>query len=143
MFITFRIRVWIVPDGLEAFEDDPDGLVASSSSSSSNGIVHEDTMEAERRLARDDPEEAEDTDDTVDMVEIGDIVEVLPLNELRPESLLLWLWFTWWLEESLAFHWISPESLRRLVYPRDGWQWSSCRSESRLTFQLLGCLAIT
>ena len=65
----------------------------SSSSSSSNGIVHELTMEADLKLALEElPDElAELTDETVDMVEIGDMVEVLPLKELRPLSLLLWL----------------------------------------------------
>jgi len=65
----------------------------SSSSSSSNGIVHELTMDADLKLARDElPDElAELTEETVDMVEIGDMVEVLPLKELNPLSLLLWL----------------------------------------------------
>jgi len=65
----------------------------SGSSSSSKGIVHEETMEAERSEARLElPElEAEETEETVDMVEIGDIVDALPLKELRPLSLLLWL----------------------------------------------------
>ena len=79
----------------------------SSSSSSSNGMVHELTMDADLKLARDElPDElAELTDETVDMVEIGDMVEVLPLKELNPLSLLLWLceaaptelWDKWWL----------------------------------------------
>ena len=34
---------------------------------------------------------AEDTEDTVDIVDMGDIVDALPLKELRPLSLLLWL----------------------------------------------------
>jgi hypothetical protein len=55
-------------------------------------MVHDETMEAERRARLELPElEVEDTEDTVDMVEMGDIVEALPLNELRPLSLLLWL----------------------------------------------------
>jgi hypothetical protein len=56
-------------------------------------MVHDETMEADRSEARLElPElEVEDTEDTVDMVEMGDIVEALPLNELRPLSLLLWL----------------------------------------------------
>ena len=76
-----------------------DWLLKSSSSSSSNGIVQEDTIEAERSEARLElPElEAEDTEETVDIVEIGDIVEARPLKELSPLSLLLWLcevaWF--------------------------------------------------
>ena len=79
----------------------------SSSSSSSNGIVHELTMEADLKLALEElPDElAELTDETVDMVEMGDMVEVLPLKELSPLSLLLWLceaaptelWDKWWL----------------------------------------------
>jgi len=66
----------------------------SSSSSSSNGIVHELTIDADRKLAREElPDElAELTDETVDIVEIGDMVEVRPLKELKPLSLLLWLW---------------------------------------------------
>ena len=71
--------------------DDRDEI--SSSSSSSNGMVHELTMDADLKLARDElPDElAELTEETVDMVEIGDMVEVLPLKELNPLSLLLWL----------------------------------------------------
>lgn len=59
-------------------------------------MVQEDTIEADRKLARLElPElEAEDTEDTVDIVEMGDMVEVRPLRELRPLSLLLWLWLT-------------------------------------------------
>ena len=74
----------MVPAGLE---------FNSSSSSSSNGMVQEDTIEADRRLARLElPElEAEETEDTVDMVEMGLMVEALPLMELNPLSLLLWL----------------------------------------------------
>lgn len=54
-------------------------------------MVHELTIEADLKLfLLDDPElEVELTLDTVDMVEIGDIVEVLPLSELNPLSLLL------------------------------------------------------
>ena len=50
-------------------------------------------MEADLKLALEElPDElAELTDETVDMVEIGDMVEVLPLKELKPLSLLLWL----------------------------------------------------
>ena len=76
----------MVPEGLPV----PEGSeLTSSSSSSSKGIVQEDTIEADRKLARLElPElEAEETDDTVDIVEIGDMVEVLPLRELRPLSL--------------------------------------------------------
>ena len=64
-------------------------------------MVHELTMEADRRLARLElPElELELTEETVLMVEIGDMVEVRPLRELSPLSLLLW-W--WWLEEGAA-----------------------------------------
>jgi len=77
----------MVPDGLELETS------SSSSSSSSKGIVHEETMEADRKLARLElPElEAEDTEETVDMVEMGLMVEALPLMELNPLSLLLWL----------------------------------------------------
>ena len=66
----------------------------SSSSSSSKGIVHELTIDADLRLAREElPDElAELTEETVDIVEIGDMVDVRPLNELKPLSLLLWLW---------------------------------------------------
>ena len=127
------MRVWIVPDGLVVTELLPP---RSSSSSSSRGIVHEDTesektilnfpaksymslilpIEAERRLARLElPElELEDTEDTVDMVEIGLIVEVRPLRLLSPLSLLLWLWLTfevaWW-EWWCMFAW--PPLLQR------------------------------
>ena len=74
-----------VPEGLEWAE------WAASSSSSSSGMVHELTMEAERRLARLElPElELELTEETVLIVEIGDMVEVRPLRELSPLSLLL------------------------------------------------------
>ena len=84
--VTFLL-LRIVPEGLE------DGLEltsgSASSSSSSKGMVHEDTMEADRKLARLElPElEADDTEDTVDIVDMGDMVEVLPLRELRPLSL--------------------------------------------------------
>lgn len=58
-------------------------------------MVQELTMEADRRLALlelpEEEELAEDTDETVDMVEMGLMVEVRPLSELSPESLLLWL----------------------------------------------------
>ena len=37
--------------------------------------------------------ELELTEETVLMVEIGDIVEVRPLRELSPLSLLLWWWW--------------------------------------------------
>ena len=80
-----------VPEG-DSFED-----VESFSSSSSKGIVHELTMEADLRLALlppdDEDEEEEEAEETVDMVEIGDMVEVRPLRELNPLSLLLWLWW--------------------------------------------------
>jgi hypothetical protein len=67
--------------------------VQVSSSSSSNGIVQEDTMEADLSEALLELPEllAEDTEDTVDIVDMGDIVDALPLKELRPLSLLLWL----------------------------------------------------
>jgi hypothetical protein len=61
-------------------------------------------MEADLRLARLElPElEVELTDETVLMVEIGDMVDVRPLRELRPLSLLL----CWWLPEADAsFQW--------------------------------------
>ena len=79
----------MVPDGLE--------VSTSSSSSSSKGMVHEETMEADLKLARLElPElEAEETEETVDMVEMGLMVEALPLMELKPLSLLLWLWEVW------------------------------------------------
>lgn len=55
--------------------------------------MHEDTIEADLKLARlEEPEE--EAEDTVDMVEIGDMVDVRPLRLLRPLSLLLWLWLT-------------------------------------------------
>ena len=81
----------MVPDGLEL------ATSSSSSSSSSKGIVHEETIEADLKLARLElPElEAEDTEETVDMVEMGLMVEALPLMELNPLSLLLWLWEVW------------------------------------------------
>ena len=77
-----------VPEGLEWAEW---AEWAASSSSSSSGMVHELTMEAERRLARLElPElELELTEETVLIVEIGDMVEVRPLRELSPLSLLL------------------------------------------------------
>ena len=82
--LIFRCLLKIVPAG------DVDGSeLTSSSSSSSKGMVQEDTIEADRKLARLElPElEAEDTEETVDMVEMGDMVEVRPLRELRPLSL--------------------------------------------------------
>ena len=72
------ILVWIVPEGLDCSD-------AASSQASSSGMVHELTIEADRRLALED-DDPEDTDETVDMVEIGDMVEVRPDRELRPES---------------------------------------------------------
>ena len=65
------------------------GGEASRSSSSSRGMVEEETMEAERRLALLEPEEAEET---VEMTERGDMQEVRPERLLSPLSLLLWLW---------------------------------------------------
>ena len=84
------ILVCIVPEGLIVMDERQE---ISSSSSSSKGMVHELTMDADLKLARDElPDElAELTEETVDMVEMGDMVEVLPLNELKPLSLLLWL----------------------------------------------------
>ncbi len=75
-----------------------DWVNSSFSSSSSRGMVQEDTMEADLKEALLElPElEAEDTEDTVDMVEMGDMVEARPLRELRPLSLLLWLWEVAW-----------------------------------------------
>jgi hypothetical protein len=52
-------------------------------------MVEEDTIEADRRLALLEPEEAELT---VDTTERGDIQEVRPDRLLSPLSLLLWLW---------------------------------------------------
>ena len=49
------------------------------------------TMLAERRLAREEPLLAELP---VETTERGDMQEVRPLRELRPLSLLLWLWLT-------------------------------------------------
>ena len=78
-----------VPEGLDCAESA--ALAAASSSSSSSGMVHELTMEADLRLALLElPElELELTEETVLMVEIGDMVDVRPLRELRPLSLLL------------------------------------------------------
>ena len=81
-----------VPEGLDCAESALAWAAAASSSSSSSGMVHELTMEADLRLARLElPElELELTEETVLMVEMGDMVEVRPLRELRPLSLLLW-----------------------------------------------------
>ena len=81
-----------VPEGLDCAESAALALAACSSSSSSSGMVHELTMEADLRLARLElPElELELTEETVLIVEIGDMVEVRPLRELSPLSLLLW-----------------------------------------------------
>ncbi len=89
------IRCLKVPDGLEWLDEAAaDATGAVSSSSSSSGMVQELTMEADLRLARLElPElDVELTEDTVLIVEIGDMVEVRPLRELRPLSLLLWWW---------------------------------------------------
>ena len=79
-----------MPDGLIVIDERQD---ISSSSSSSNGMVQELTMDADLKLAREElPDElAELTEETVDIVDMGDIVEVRPLRELKPLSLLLWL----------------------------------------------------
>ena len=79
-----------MPDGLIVIDERQD---ISSSSSSSNGIVQELTIDADLKLAREElPDElAELTEETVDIVDMGDMVEVRPLRELKPLSLLLWL----------------------------------------------------
>ena len=79
-----------MPDGLIVIDERQD---ISSSSSSSNGMVQELTIDADLKLAREElPDElAELTEETVDIVDMGDMVEVRPLNELKPLSLLLWL----------------------------------------------------
>ena len=116
----------MVPDGLEL------ATSSSSSSSSSKGIVHEETMEADLKLARLElPElEAEDTEETVDMVEMGLMVEALPLMELNPLSLLLWLWEVWgcqiWDWGGLLTTWLT-------VNPR--WMASDWCKLSKLFFQ--------
>ena len=66
-------------------------VTASLSSSSSRGMVDPLTMLADRKLARDDPLLAELPVLTTDS---GDMQLVRPLRELRPLSLLLWLWLT-------------------------------------------------
>ena len=68
-------------------------LVEEECQSSKRAATAEETMEADLKLARLElPElEAEDTEETVDMVEMGLMVEALPLMELNPLSLLLWL----------------------------------------------------
>ena len=79
-----------MPDGLIVIDERQD---ISSSSSSSNGMVQELTIDADLKLAREElPDElAELTEETVDIVDMGDMVEVRPLKELKPLSLLLWL----------------------------------------------------
>ena len=56
--------------------------------SSNKGMVVEETMEADLKLALLEPDEAELT---VDMTERGDMQEVRPDRLLNPLSLLLWL----------------------------------------------------
>ena len=55
---------------------------------SSRGIVVEDTIDADLKLALLEPDEAELT---VDMTDRGDMQEVRPERLLNPLSLLLWL----------------------------------------------------
>ena len=71
----------------------PDGISSNSSKAaavhleySSRGIVVEDTIDADLKLALLDPDEAELT---VDMTERGDMHEVRPDKLLKPLSLLL------------------------------------------------------
>ena len=64
------------------------GIVVDLEEYSSRGIVVEDTIDADLKLALLEPDEAELT---VDMTDRGDMQEVRPERLLNPLSLLLWL----------------------------------------------------